>query len=155
MKISKQPTGYLMLQAKTDSELHECDYAIVHITENWKAEMHMRLNAILPLSMTVNDLSTMDYFAKVYFYRDNSDIDSFGLLGDKLWSFVTPSKKDIKFLSTDENRIFGNMLEIATDGWASYSTHRLQDDEYWTKEFSIAEVIDLLPYNPIDRSAKT
>ena len=33
------------------------------------------------------------------------------------------------------------MLEIATDGWANYSTHRLQDEESWTKEFSIVEVL--------------
>ncbi|PWN64116.1 hypothetical protein [Chryseobacterium viscerum] len=144
MKLSEKPTEYLMLQAKTDSELYDCNYAIVQITENWKEEMQTRLNAIIPFSITKNDLSTMDYFATVYFYKDDSNIDSMDLLGDQHWSFVIPSKKDIKFLSNNENRRFGNMLEIQKNGWASYSTHRLQDDEYWTKEFSIQKIIDHL-----------
>lgn len=143
MKISKTPTRYLMLQATTDSEEHECDYAIVIIEENWKEQMQTRLDATVPFRQTKSGLSTMDYFSQVHFYRDDCNIDSFDLLGDNLWSFVKPSKRDIKFLSSNEVRVFGNMLEIATDGWASYSTHRLQDDEYWTKEFSIEAVLEL------------
>ncbi|MBT2559863.1 hypothetical protein J7E50_18240 [Pedobacter sp. ISL-68] len=143
MKSSDKPTEYLMLKAKTDSEWDECDYAIIRITENWREQMQTRLDAIAPFSGAHNGLCTMDYFAEVYFYKDDNDIDSMELLGEQHWSFVIPNKKDIKFLSANENRTTGCMLEIATDGWANYSTHRLQDEESWTVDFSIAEVLQL------------
>ncbi len=43
MKLSDKPTAYVLLKAGTNSEWDNCNFAIVHITEDWKKEQQKGL----------------------------------------------------------------------------------------------------------------
>jgi hypothetical protein len=36
MKLSDKPTAHVLLKAGTNSEWDNCNFAIIHITEDWK-----------------------------------------------------------------------------------------------------------------------
>lgn len=48
MKISNEPTPYLLLKAGTDSAWDCCDFAIVYLSKEWRQTQSGRLEAVKP-----------------------------------------------------------------------------------------------------------
>ena len=51
MKISNEPTPYLLLKAGTDSAWDCCDFAIVYLSKEWRQTQSGRLEAVKPFKV--------------------------------------------------------------------------------------------------------
>ena len=144
MKISQIPTAYIMVKAMTNSEWDCCDFAIIHISEDWKKEQQKRLDNIKPFSEDYMLLSMMYSDPSVEFYKDDDEIcpDSAELLEDRIWSFVELDEETLKKLSAPENRIDSCELHVFKSNYALYQAYGKQTgEEFWTKELPFEELI--------------
>jgi hypothetical protein len=145
MKLSEEPTEYLILNARTNSEWDECDFAIVNVCGSWKKEQQNRLEIIEPFQKDYN-LISMDYYdTAVEFYKDDNAImpDSAELLNERQWSFIIISQKEINALSLPENRLDCYSLVVKRGGYAIYKCYgKHTGEEFWTADFSIQEILD-------------
>jgi hypothetical protein len=48
MRKENYDTGFVMLKANTNSEWDDCDFVIIHVTDEWRQTMQKRLEAIIP-----------------------------------------------------------------------------------------------------------
>jgi hypothetical protein len=90
MKISNEPTPYLLLKAGTDSAWDCCDFAIVYLSKEWRQTQSGRLEAVKPFKDDISFQSLNFYDISVGFYQPDED----GILGsedlpeDNNWCFV-------------------------------------------------------------------
>lgn len=69
MKISNEPTPYLLLKAGTDSAWDCCDFAIVYLSKEWRLTQSGRLEAAKPFK---DDIC----FQSLNFYDMSADFTS-------------------------------------------------------------------------------
>lgn len=67
MKISNEPTPYLLLKAGTDSAWDCCDFAIVYLSKEWRQTQSGRLEAVKPFKDDINFQSLNFYDISVGF----------------------------------------------------------------------------------------
>ena len=60
MKISQNPTEYLLIKGMTNSEWDDCGFAILHITDEWKKTQKKRLK-VVKLVENDDDLKWLNY----------------------------------------------------------------------------------------------
>lgn len=147
MKLSDKPTAYILLRAGTNSEWDNCDFAIVHITENWKTEQQKRLKAVEPFEDDYYFQSMNYYDTAVDFYtvddEDNPDLEKW--LGEKPMVFVEVDKDELETLSVPENRLNCYRLVLYKTGTAMYKAYgKHTSEEFYTEEFSITPIIEQL-----------
>jgi|SRR5690606_37770608 len=147
MKLSDKPTAYILLRAGTNSEWDNCDFAIVHITENWKTEQQKRLKAVEPFEDDYYFQSMNYYDTAVDFYtvddEDNPDLEKW--LGEKPMVFVEVDKDELETLSVPENRLDCYRLVLYKTGTAMYKAYgKHTSEEFYTEEFSITPIIEQL-----------
>ena len=143
MKISINPTEHLLLKAMTDSEWDDCEFAIIHITEEWKVTQKKRLKAI--------EFFEDDYDLKWFNYAD-TDIEFFKLsqdnfpqieewLSKKNQFFIELEDDDLKKLSQPENRLNCYQMQVYKSGNAIYNAFgKHTNEEFYTQEFSLEEL---------------
>lgn len=147
MKSSTQPTEYILLTAKTNSQWDTCDFALIHISEDWKKELQKWLNGVEPFTEDPLFISMTYYDTAVEFYKDDNEImsDSAESLKDKTWSFIITDEKEIEALPTPENCLDCHELVINADGTAYYSASgKYTGEKFWTAHFSIQKIIGAL-----------
>ncbi len=147
MKLLDKPTAYILLRAGTNSEWDNCDFAIVHITENWKTEQQKRLKAIEPFEDDYYFQSMNYYDTVVDFYtvddEDNPDLEKW--LGEKPMVFVEVDKDELETLSVPENRLDCYRLVLYKTGTAMYKAYgKHTSEEFYTEEFPITPIIEQL-----------
>ena len=49
MKLSDKTTAHILVKANTNSEWDNCEFAIIHLSEEWKKEQVKRLALVKPL----------------------------------------------------------------------------------------------------------
>lgn len=69
MKISNEPTPYLLLKAGTDSAWDCCDFAIVYLSKEWRQTQSGRLEAVKPFKDDISFQSLNFYDISVGFYQ--------------------------------------------------------------------------------------
>ncbi len=79
MKISNEPTPYLLLKAGTDSAWDCCDFAIVYLSKEWRQTQSGRLEAVKPFKDDISFQSLNFYDISVGFYQPDED----GILGSE------------------------------------------------------------------------
>ncbi|UKB78562.1 hypothetical protein [Chryseobacterium sp. MEBOG07] len=147
MRVSTQPTQYLLLKARTNSNWDTCDFAIIHISEDWKKDLQIRLNSIEPFTEDPMFISMAYYDTGVEFYKDDNETipDSAEPLKDKAWSFIITNEKEIDALPIPENCLDCHELVINADGTAYYRAYgKYTGEQFWTDHFSIQKIIDAL-----------
>lgn len=98
MKISNEPTPYLLLKAGTDSAWDCCDFAIVYLSKEWRQTQSGRLEAVKPFKDDISFQSLNFYDISVGFYQPDED----GILGsedlpeDNNWCFVELTETERK-----------------------------------------------------------
>lgn len=98
MKISNEPTPYLLLKAGTDSAWDCCDFAIVYLSKEWRQTQSGRLEAVKPFKDDISFQSLNFYDISVGFYQPDED----GILGsedlpeDNNWCFVELTETELK-----------------------------------------------------------
>lgn len=147
MKISQTPTEYLLIKAGTNSEWDNCNFAIVHITEEWKKEQVKRLEAVKPFTEDYNFQSLNYYDTAVDFYTADEDHnpDLYQWLENKSMAYVEISKSELETLSVPENRLDCYRLVVYKTGTALYKAcGKHTNEEFWTEEFSLTSLIQQL-----------
>jgi|SRR5690606_16197013 len=140
MKLSDKPTRYLMIEAITHSEDDCCDFAIIHLTDEWLAKQNNRL---ITEHTSISYRSYSD--CSVNFYMDDSDVvsDSFGLLKGKSYSFVELEPNEQELFSIPQEQLVSHTLSISRDGYAYYYAQGIDTGEdFWTKEFSLTQILE-------------
>lgn len=140
MKTTQKQTGYILLKAGTNSEWDNCDFAIIHITEEWKQELQKRLEAVKPFEGDYNFSSLNYYDSAVDFYKqddeDNPDFEK--LLTEKQWVYVELDEGEQEKLTVPENRLECYRMVIYANRRACYQAYgKHTGEKFWTEEFNL------------------
>lgn len=144
MKISDKPTADILIKARTNSEWDCCDFALVHISDEWKKLQAERLEAVKPFKDDYNFQSMRFYDYSAEFYQSGGDEmpDVEELLGDKDWSFVELNEDEQDKLTQPENSLDFYKIVIYCDGNARYEAFgKHTDEEFWTNEFPLQQLV--------------
>lgn len=140
MKLSDKPTAYILVKASTNSKWDYCEFAIIHLSEQWKKEQEKRLELVKPLQGNYHFSSMNFYDTNVDFYRtnedDNPNIEE--MLNGKEWVFVELDEKEQETFTVPENRLDCYRFVLRANGTAYYSAYgKHTSEEFWTEEFSL------------------
>lgn len=140
MKTTDKATAYILVKADTNSEWDFCDFAIIHITADWKKEQAKRLEAIKPFEEDYTLLSMNYYDTAVDFYRigdvDHPDIEE--LLAGKEWVFVELAEDEHKNLAVPDQSLDCYRLAVHRSGTATYKAYgKHTGEEFWTEDFDL------------------
>ncbi|MCC8407749.1 hypothetical protein LJ707_02330 [Mucilaginibacter sp. UR6-1] len=145
MKRSGEPTPYIMILADTASEWDNCDFAVIHLTEEWKGKMRERLAEIERFGTDEELCSLLYWDAPVGFYQNN-DEDENGtpkdlLNEDEVWCYITLEDGEPENLVAPESRLGTFMLTVYPYGTATYNAiGKHSGEEYWTEAFDISRL---------------
>ena len=143
MKLSDKATINILVKANTNSEWDNCEFAIIHLSEQWKKEQAQRLEYVKPLQGNYNFCSMNFYDTAVDFYRtgekDQPDIEN--LLAGKEWVFVELENGEQETFTIPENRLDCYRLVLRANGTAYYTAYgKHTSEEFWTEEFSLHQL---------------
>src|SRR5690554_2178079 len=147
MKLSDKPTEYVLLKAGTNSEWDDCNFAIVHITEDWRKEQQQRLEMVKPFAKDYFLQSLNYYDTAVDFYTADEDDnpDLYRWLENKPMAYVEIDKDELEILSVPENRLDCYRLVMYKTGTAMYTAYgKHTSEEFWTEEFPLKQIIEQL-----------
>ncbi|MBB6271832.1 hypothetical protein HDF26_002289 [Pedobacter cryoconitis] len=149
MKVSKQPTGYLMLKAKSNSEWDSCDFVIVEASKSWQNLMSKRL-------VLLQDFRNDAYFyshaywdaPSGYFIHgfEQQDSISFFLADQQCdWCFVELSGDELDALTAPENKLDAHQMCITGSGSMHYKAYgKYTGESFWTESIDIPSVLEKL-----------
>lgn len=106
MKISDKPTAHILIKASTNSEWDCCDFAIIHLSEEWRKLQEKRIEAVKPFGDDYSFQSMRFYDGSVDFFQskdEGPDVEE--LLADKQWVFVELGNGELDELTSPENRL--------------------------------------------------
>ncbi len=143
MKLSDNATAHILVKATTNSEWDNCEFAIVHLSQEWKKEQAKRLEAVKPFAEDFNFQSLNYYDTAVEFYRtgeeDQPNIET--LLAGKEWVFVELNEEEQETFTVPENRLDCYRLVVHRNGNATYKAYgKHTSEEFWTEEFSLSQL---------------
>ncbi|SHK25154.1 hypothetical protein [Epilithonimonas mollis] len=144
MKLSAKATGHILVKADTSSEWDYCEFAIIHLSEEWKAEQAKRLALVTPLKGSYHFQSMNFYDTAIGFYRtgENDQPDIEKILGNKEWVFVELDKGEQDTFAIPENRLDCHRLVLRADGTANYTAYGKHTSEaFWSQKFSLHQLI--------------
>lgn len=107
MKVSIKPTEYLLVKAMTDSEWDNCNFAVIHITEDWKRIQKKRLEVVEKVEND-NDLKWLNYAdTNIEFFKFSEEnypeVEEWLLDRSKI--FIELEKDDLKKLFQPDNNL--------------------------------------------------
>lgn len=135
-----------MIEATTYSEYDCCDFAIIHINDEWIAKQNDKLDFIKK-----NPTGCISYHkfedSAVNFYMDDSDrvADSLLLLDGNLYCFVELEPDEEELFSVPQEQLVSYTMSLTSDGYAYYYAVGIETGEdFWTKEFPLNQLIEQL-----------
>ena len=143
MKKSLKQTEYLLIKAMTNSEWDNGDFAIVHITEDWKNIQKKRLEAVKIVENDA-DLKWLNYAdTNVEFFKFSEDnypeVKQWLSDGSKI--FIELEKEDLKKMLQPENLLNCYQMQVYKNGNAIYNAFgKHTSEEFWTEEFSLYQL---------------
>ena len=143
MKKSIEATEYLLIKAKTNSEWDNGDFAIIHITEDWKQTQKKRLEAVEPLENDY-DLKWLNYAdTNIEFFKFSEEhypeVEEW--LSERSRIFIELETDDLKRLLQPENSLNCYQMQVYKNGNAIYNAFgKHTNEEFWTEEFSLWEL---------------
>ncbi|WP_459187001.1 hypothetical protein ACGE0T_12680 [Parabacteroides sp. APC149_11_2_Y6] len=147
MKTSDKPTKQILIKANTGSEWDCCEFALIHISEQWMKQQAERLEAIKPLTSDSSFQSTRYYTNSVEFYQsgDNGNLDIEQLLSGKDWVFVELEEDEQDRHTPPENSLDFYKIVIYRDGNARFEAFgKHTNEEFWTNEFPLQQLTEQL-----------
>ncbi|MGC4129007.1 MAG: hypothetical protein QM564_05465 [Bergeyella sp.] len=144
MKLSDKPTEYLLIKAMNNSDWDECDFAVIHITDEWKQTQKKRLRTAKMLENDY-DLKWLNYTdTNVEFFKfseeDYPEIEE--LLSERNRIFIELETGDLKRLLQPENSLNCYQMQVFKNGYAIYNAFgKHTNEEFWTEEFSLNQLV--------------
>lgn len=142
MKTSDKPTADILIKASTNSEWDCCEFAVIHLSEEWSKRQAKRLEAVKPFSDDYTFQSMKFYDGSVEFFQSGDEESSIEeLLADREWVFVELNDGELDKLASPENRLDFYKIVIYRDGNARYEAFgKHTDEEFWTNEFPLQQL---------------
>ncbi|WP_373168156.1 hypothetical protein [Bacteroides cellulosilyticus] len=142
MKTSDKPTAHILVRASTNSEWDCCDFAIVHLSEEWRRLQEKRIEAVKPFGDDYSFQSMRFYDGSVEFFQSGDEEPSIEeLLADKQWVFVELGNGELDELTSPENRLDFYKIVIYREGNARYEAFgKHTNEEFWTNEFPLQQL---------------
>lgn len=143
MRTSDKPTADILIRARTNSEWDCCEFAVIHLSEEWRIQQTKRLEAIKPFADDYNFQSIRFYDGSVEFFQsgDDGEPDIEELLADRDWVFVELDDDELDKLTQPENSLDFYKIVIHRDGDARYEAFgKHTNEEFWTNAFSLPQL---------------
>lgn len=143
MKASDKPTADILIKANTNSEWDCCDFAVMHLSEEWRGKQATRLEAVKPFKDDYNFQSIRFFDGLVEFFQSGGDEepDIEELLADKEWVYVELDDDELDKLTSPENRLEFYKIVIYRDGNARYeASGKYSNEEFYTNGFSLQQL---------------
>ena len=144
MKISDKPTDRILVKASTNSEWDNCEFAIIHLSKQWKKTQAERLEWVMPLrdKPQLCSLTFRDTAVDFYVVDEENPLDIEQLLNGKEWVFVELDEQEQETFSSTENKLDCYRLIIQPNGIGYYRAYgKHTNEEFWTEEFSLTQLI--------------
>ncbi|HWB27505.1 MAG TPA: hypothetical protein VG738_18645 [Chitinophagaceae bacterium] len=143
MKRVQQST-YLLIKAYTDSEWDNCDFAIVHITDEWKQIMRARLAKAQAFKNGPGFYYLIYSGGPENFYKDDDVFSADQVLHSEEEScFVILEQTNLDNLSRPNSRLHLYQMMIDADGIIRYNASgKHTGTEYYTAEFSLHDILN-------------
>ncbi|SIT96126.1 hypothetical protein SAMN05660493_00798 [Epilithonimonas bovis DSM 19482] len=144
MKLSDKPTEHLLIKAMNNSDWDECDFAIIHISDEWKQTQRKRLETAKTVENDY-DLKWLNYAdTNVEFFKfsedDYPEIEE--LLSEKSQIFIELETGDLKKLLQPENSLNCYQMQVFKNGNAIYNAFgKHTGEEFYTEEFSLNQLV--------------
>lgn len=143
MKTSLQQTEYLLIKTMTNSEWDNGDFAIIHISGEWKETQKNRLEDVKPLENDY-DLKWLNYAdTNVEFFKFSEEnypqVEEW--LSERSRIFIELEKEDLKKFLQPENNLNCYQMQVYKNGNAIYNAFgKHTGEEFWTEEFSLYQL---------------
>lgn len=144
MKISNKPTECILVKANTSSEWDNCEFAIIHLSKQWKKTQAERLKWISPLQdkSYLCSLTFRDTDIDFYVVDEQTPFEIEQLLNGKEWTFIELDEQEQETFSLTENKLDCYRLIIQPNGLGYYRAYgKHTGEEFWTEEFSLTRLI--------------
>jgi len=149
MKLSKKPTGWLMVKAFTGSEWDSVDFMLLDISSktfnNYLREMIDKAEAFK------DDMS----FYCLSHWSDNADWYIFSYEEDgyvetpKLedgWSYVDLTVDELNKLKRPEQWMRGGLIKTFSNGDIQFTTNgKHTDEEFWSERIPMEQILNDIP----------
>lgn len=137
-------SDYILIKAVSAGEPDDCDFAIIHITEQWKGLQQRRLEIVSLLSGEPNFFYLSYWSSPEGFYKNGEDEAqwSSSLLQGDSWCFIEYSQNKSENLETPENVEALCQIHIYADGRTNYIAYsKNETGEFITDDFKIADLL--------------
>lgn len=144
MKTSDKPTADILIRASTNSEWDCCEFAVIHLSEEWRKIQAARLETVKPFKDDYKFQSIRFHDGSVEFFQsgDDEEPDIEKLLADREWVYVKLDDDELEKLASPENKLDFYKIVIYRDGNARYEAFgKYSNEEFWTNEFSLQQLI--------------
>lgn len=143
MKKSLKPTEYLIIKAM--SEWESCDFALIHITEEWRNIVKTRLERVKAFEMD-EDLKWLNYADTSHdffqFSNENYPEVQEWLLEEEM-VYLSISKEEIDKFQKPDYKLNCYQMQVFKDGDAIFNAFgKDTQEEFWTVQFSLSKLIN-------------
>lgn len=144
MKISENPTNYILVKAYTSSEWDCCDFAIITCDDKWLSCMQERLEAVRKVQ-EVTDFWALKFFDYSVDFFQSSEDNASELLSEmddnKMWAFVEFEDGEEDNLSRPENALDGYIMNLFNDFTCRYTAlGKHTGEEFFTERIPTEEI---------------
>lgn len=142
MKTSDKPTAHILVRASTNSEWDCCDFAIIHLSEEWRKLQEKRIEAVKPFKDDYSFQSMGFIDGSVDFFQsEDEEPDVEELLADKQWVFVELDDGELDKLTPPESSLDCYMLVLYRNGNARYEAFgKHTSEEFGTNIFLLQQL---------------
>ena len=141
MKLTDKATNKILVRAYTNSEWDNCNFAIIHVKNEWKETIRKREELTKPIvSFDKSFICIRYYDTSVSFYhREDEWLEE--LLGDEYWSFVELDDNEEKDFYVPENKLETYCVSMFSNGVFMYSAFgKHTGEEFWTETMNINKI---------------
>ena len=144
MKLSKQPTAYILIKASTRADYDPINYALIHMDTQWQKLIRKRLKCIEQFceGSAFHCFSYWDAPIGYYLITDQQILEQDLMPPHRDQVFVTLDLAELDLLQVPENRLEAQQLLITRQGIAHFKAYAFgSGEEYWTEEFNLNRLI--------------
>lgn len=147
MQQSNRISEYVIIRASTNSDWDVCDFALIHVTDEWRSSLSKRLKAIEPFKVDDTFYNHTYWECPEGFYQLPDDENAASAIEDILdcqreWNFVELNEDEIRNFLKPANQLDIFELIITGDGYARFVAQgKHTEEQFWTEKFEVSAMI--------------
>jgi hypothetical protein len=158
MKLSKLPTGYILIPARTGSVWDNVNFVIVELPDNYIEAIRKRGQAAKPLQdidQDFNSVSFWDYNPQWFVADDYFAPETEELEANDDWSFIEVTDKEMERLPKPEQDIDSMQMHFLSDKFYYNGYGKHTNEEFWTSHVDITDFLKAIEQpSPIEADSK-